>query len=128
VLSSTIECVLQNFVAVLLVGDVHDLRSKKIIEQQISRRVLRLDASQHENAFKPKPSRCRCGLPAMIGLDRAASDQGVRALGVRFGYKEFQFARLVTAKSEAGLVVAFDYQTRSAQFVRQTRERFNRRR
>jgi hypothetical protein len=44
----------------------------------------------------------------MIRLQRAASDQGLRTFLARLCYEEFQFARLVAAKSKPGLVVAFD--------------------
>jgi hypothetical protein len=44
----------------------------------------------------------------MIGLQRSAGDQGLRALIASFRHKEFQFTRFVTAESESGLVVAFN--------------------
>ena len=45
----------------------------------------------------------------------------------RFRYEKFQFASLVAAEGESGLVVAFDQQTWSAESLGKTRERFDRR-
>jgi hypothetical protein len=47
----------------------------------------------------------------MVGLQRSAGDQGLRALVARFCHKKFQFTRFVTAEGEPGLVVTFDQQT-----------------
>src|SRR6266487_5144208 len=66
---------------------------------------------QNKNTFKSKASRCRCGLTAMIGLQRSARDQCLRALITRFRDEKFQFASLVAAEGESGLVVAFNQQT-----------------
>src|SRR5438132_4655209 len=73
-LGGSIKRLLQNSVSIFAIRDIHDLRSEQLIEQQISRGVLRLVASQNKDALKSK-SRCgRRGLAAMIGLQRAAAD------------------------------------------------------
>ncbi len=61
----------------------------------------------------------------MIGLQRSARDQCLRALITRFRDEKFQFASLVAAEGESGLVVAFNQQTWPAQSLGKTRERFN---
>ena len=47
-------------------------------------------------------------------------------MSLRFGNKEFQFPGLIAAKSQPGLVVAFDQEPRATQQLRETRKRFDR--
>src|SRR2546430_14522847 len=56
-LRRSIEGFLQNSVPIFAIGDVHDLSSEQFIEQQISRGVLRLGTTQHQNAFKRSEER-----------------------------------------------------------------------
>ena len=55
------------------------------------------------------------GQPAVVGLHRAAGDQGVSALGQRICYEKFQFPGLVAAAGQSQQVVAFHVDGRSAQ-------------
>src|SRR5262249_49118475 len=96
------------------------------VNQQISRSALRPLAGQDKNTLESKPSGGRGGLTAMIRLQGAASDQGLRPLSASLRDQEFEFASLITTKSEAGLIVALNQQTRPPQMVRETRERFDR--
>jgi hypothetical protein len=93
-----------------------------LIKQQICRRLFWSVAGQYEDTFKSKSSSGCCGLTAMIGLQRPASNQRLRGLVTRFRYEKFQFSSLVTAKGKSGLIVALDQQTWSAQGLGKTRE------
>ncbi|MCK7520562.1 MAG: hypothetical protein MZV64_24145 [Ignavibacteriales bacterium] len=75
-------------------------------------------ARQHERTVKSKARRRGSCLTAMIGLHRARRDQRLRTLLARFRHEEFQFAGLVAAEGEPGLVVALDQNARSSQGLR----------
>ena len=51
----------------------------------------------------------------MIRLQRAAGDQGLRALFKCLSHKKFQFTSLITTEGESGLIIPFDEDTRSCQ-------------
>src|SRR5260370_8164606 len=108
--SSMIECLLKNLVTIFAIRNIYNLRSEQLIEQQICRSLFRHLASQNKNTFKSKSSCCRCGLTAMIGLQRPASDQGLRALVTRFRYAKFQFSILVPAQTYSALTSPLDHQ------------------
>ena len=69
------KCLLNNSVAILTIWNIDDLRAKQLIEQEVGRRPSWFIASQHKNAFKIETNGCRCGLPAMVGLQCTARYQ-----------------------------------------------------
>src|SRR5688572_8577545 len=64
----------------------------------------------------------------MVGLQRAAGNQHLRALRARLCHEKFQFTSLVATEGKTGLVVAFDQNSWAAQCFRKTRELLDRRR
>src|SRR5262245_49945064 len=83
---------------------------------------------QYEVAFQSRLRRRRRGLPHVVGLQ---SSLGYDRRGVHFegrADQKPQLASLVSAKGEAGAIVALDIELRSSQDLPQPIERFERRR
>ncbi len=102
-----------------------DLCSKKPVEQEVGAGLRRRLADQHQNAVKAEFGRCRGSLAAVVGLQSPGGDERIGPGRLGFGHQEFQFAGLVAAKGEAGLVVALDQQVRAMQGFFQPRHGFN---
>ena len=70
----------------------------------------------------------RCGLPDVIGLHGADRDDRVGAPLQRLAHRELELACLVPTRCEAGAVIPLDPDFRPAEFCRQARHVFQRRR
>ena len=89
-------------------------------------RVRKGLAAQDEGAGQAETGSCRGGLAGVVGLGRAAGDQGVGPLGQRLGDEKLQFAGLVPARRQPGLVVPLDPQLGAAQMGGQTGQELQR--
>ena len=108
-------CNLRQLLVAPLFWHKDDLCAAEQIQKQVSLRLFRLFACQHQDATHPKPGCCCSHLPAVVGLNSTGADEGLAASchGVRC--KVFQFAGLISAKTEPGQVVAFDKMLWTAQ-------------
>ena len=82
----------------------------------------------HKAAAQAFLDRSGHGDAAMVGLRRAAGDQGVGALRQRLGNQELQLARLVATRRQAEQVVTLDSDVRSTQRLREAGQKLERRR
>ena len=83
-------------------------RAEQFVQEQIAVGHFRSRAVENQFAPQSGPGGGGGSLAAMIGLHRAGSDEGVRALRKCVADEKFQFARLVAAEREAGLIIALD--------------------
>ena len=81
----------------------------------------------HKPALESFLGRRRQRNTTVIGLRRAAGNQGIGALCERIGDEKFQFARFVSTGKEAEQVIALDEYLRPAECLGQVRQEFNRR-
>lgn len=114
--ANLVEGFLQNPITLAALFNEDHTGAEKAIEQQIRGWPMRSLTSKHQNTVHSEACRGRRGLAAVVGLDGASGDQRGRPLLARFSDEEFQFARLVTAKSESGLIIALDQDLRTAEF------------
>ncbi len=81
---------------------------QELIQQEIAVGRRRLGATQDQMAFQPEAGRGGGGLPAMVGLDGAGGNEGIRALRQRLADKIFEFAGLVAPEGQARQIVTLD--------------------
>ena len=68
--------------------------------------MFRHFAVENEDAFHSEPGSGGRGLTTVIRLQGTTRNQGLGSLRLRFADQEFQFPRLVPAKSQASQIVS----------------------
>jgi hypothetical protein len=103
-----------------------DFCAQEFVQEQVALGLRWGLAAQDQGTGQAEAGGRGGGLAGVVGLGRAAGDQRVGPLGQRFGHQELQFAGLVPACRQPGLVVPFGPELGAAQIGRQTGQHLQR--
>src|SRR5262249_50264859 len=118
-------------IEILAHSDVDDLvaRAEQIVEEEISfewNRAVNGRTGQHEMAIQTRLSTSGRGLSAVVALNQSAPDEQVGAAGQRLGHHKFIVPGLVASHRKARAVVPLHVNRRSADGLREPRQRIER--
>ena len=93
----------------------NDFGSKELIQEEVGAGLRGRFADENKDAAKAEPGGGSGGLAAVVGLQGPGGEERVGSQGLGFGDEEFQFAGLVAAEGEAGLVITLDEEMRAGE-------------